>query len=171
MLWAQLGLLDPVFFSKTIHSCQYVRCILTPFLECQFDTREPILSFSRSMHSLIQQTILCVFMYRSFTACFTTLGYSDTEKKITKEKPAEIINLANGSKIFVWEWLNSLEHNNRLGLCWDLDLYFDDDDDDDDNNNNNHLTPNNHFSCHTAPLTSRCCNFFYLFNKYMYWIF
>jgi len=34
----------------------------------------------------------------------------------------------------------------------------------------NHLTPNDHFSGRTAPLTSRCC-FFYLFNKYTYWLF
>jgi hypothetical protein len=34
----------------------------------------------------------------------------------------------------------------------------------------NHLTPNDHFSGRTAPLTSRCC-IFYLFNKYTYWIF
>jgi len=34
----------------------------------------------------------------------------------------------------------------------------------------NHLTPNDHFSGCTAPLTSRCC-IFYLFNKYTYWIF
>ena len=31
----------------------------------------------------------------------------------------------------------------------------------------NHLTPNDHFSGLTAPLTSRCC-IFYLFNKYTY---
>ena len=31
----------------------------------------------------------------------------------------------------------------------------------------NHLTPNDHFSGRTAPLTSRCC-IFYLFNKYTY---
>jgi hypothetical protein len=35
----------------------------------------------------------------------------------------------------------------------------------------NHLTPNGHFSGRTAPLTYRCCIFFYLFNRYMYWIF
>jgi hypothetical protein len=34
----------------------------------------------------------------------------------------------------------------------------------------NHLTPNGHFSGRTPPLTYRCC-IFYLFNKYMYWIF
>ena len=32
----------------------------------------------------------------------------------------------------------------------------------------NHLTPNDHFSGRTAPLTYRCCNFFYLFNRYTY---
>jgi hypothetical protein len=43
-------------------------------------------------------------MYQLFMACFTTLGYSDTEKKITKEKPDVItVNLAKGSKLFVWE--------------------------------------------------------------------
>jgi hypothetical protein len=31
----------------------------------------------------------------------------------------------------------------------------------------NHLTPNGHFSGHTAPLTYRCC-IFYLFNIYTY---
>ena len=31
----------------------------------------------------------------------------------------------------------------------------------------NHLTPNDHFSGRTAPLTSRCC-IFYLFTKYTY---
>ena len=34
----------------------------------------------------------------------------------------------------------------------------------------NQLTPNDHFSGRTAPLTSRCC-IFYLFNKHTYWIF
>ena len=34
----------------------------------------------------------------------------------------------------------------------------------------NHLTPNDHFSGRTAPLTYRFC-IFYLFNKYTYWIF
>jgi len=34
----------------------------------------------------------------------------------------------------------------------------------------NHLTPNDHFSGRTAPLTFRCC-IFYLFNKYTYWVF
>jgi hypothetical protein len=34
----------------------------------------------------------------------------------------------------------------------------------------NHLTPNGHFSGHTAPLTYRCC-IFYLFNRHTYWIF
>jgi len=34
----------------------------------------------------------------------------------------------------------------------------------------NHLTPNDYFSGRTAPLTSRCC-IFYFFNKYTYWIF
>jgi hypothetical protein len=34
----------------------------------------------------------------------------------------------------------------------------------------NHLTPNDHFSGRTAPLTYRGC-IFYLFNKYTYWIF
>jgi hypothetical protein len=37
--------------------------------------------------------------------------------------------------------------------------------------NINHLTPNDHFSGRTAPLTYRCCIFFYLFNRYTYWIF
>jgi hypothetical protein len=37
VLWAQLWLLDPFFFSKTIHSSQYVSCILTRFLEPLFD--------------------------------------------------------------------------------------------------------------------------------------
>ena len=31
----------------------------------------------------------------------------------------------------------------------------------------NHLTPNDHFSGRTAPLTFRCC-IIYLFNKYRY---
>jgi hypothetical protein len=35
----------------------------------------------------------------------------------------------------------------------------------------NHLTPNGHFSGRTAPQIYRCCIFFYLFNKYTYWIF
>ena len=34
----------------------------------------------------------------------------------------------------------------------------------------NHFTPNGQFSGRTAPLTYRCC-IFYLFNRYMYWIF
>ena len=33
-----------------------------------------------------------------------------------------------------------------------------------------HLTPNDHFSGRTAPLTYRCC-IFYLFNRYTYWVF
>ena len=33
-----------------------------------------------------------------------------------------------------------------------------------------YLTPNGHFSGHTAPLTYRCF-IFYLFNRYTYWIF
>ena len=35
--------------------------------------------------------------------------------------------------------------------------------------NLNHLTPNDHFSGRTAPLTYSCC-MFYSFNRYTYWI-
>jgi len=34
----------------------------------------------------------------------------------------------------------------------------------------NHFTPNGHFSGRTAPLTYMCW-FFFLFNRYTYWIF
>ena len=35
----------------------------------------------------------------------------------------------------------------------------------------NPLTPNDHYSGPTAPLTSKRLHFIYLFNKYRYWIF
>jgi hypothetical protein len=66
VLFSAAGIIKSISFSKTIHSCQYVRCILTPFFEHLSDYKAAY-AFFQLVNEFAHTVNNCVFLCNDYS--------------------------------------------------------------------------------------------------------